>query len=127
MSARWVHVIAVLAVAALFVNSQCYALCLASLHQTILQSMASGCHKSSHSQNEGDAGCHHRQGDLTSTEASPDLAKIPAVSLPVVTLLPLSDNRAPGTARFTQRHATRQQRGSPPGTPLFLSLSVLRI
>jgi len=118
--------IAVLAIAALFANSQCYALCFASRCQTV-STQKQGCHESSHSQKDGTKDCQHRQADLTSTEASPDLAKKPAVSLAVVTLLPLTAAFVSGAGRFPQRHAMLEQRGSPPGTPLFLSLSVLRI
>ena len=126
MSMRWVHVIVVLAITALFVNSQCYALCLASLHQTDSQAKANGCHKSSPSHNDEDPGCHHRRTDLTSTEASTGVAKVTAVSLPVVILPPASE-LLPTGSRFVPRDLILEQCGSPPGTPLFLSFSVLRI
>jgi hypothetical protein len=123
---RWVNMIAVLAIAALFANSQCYALCFAARCQTVSTQKASGCHEKSRSQSDGAKDCQHGQADLTSTEASPDLAKLPAVSLTVVTLLPPAAF-TPEAGRFPQTRATLQQRGSPPGTQLFLSLSVLRI
>jgi len=119
--------IAVLAIAALFANSQCYALCFASRCQTVSKQEPGGCHKPAHSQKDGTKDCQHRQADLTSTEASPDLAKIPAISLAVVTLLPPVGALAWGAGRFPQKHPASQQRRSPPGIPLFLSLSVLRI
>jgi hypothetical protein len=127
MSARLIHVIVVLVIAALFANGQCYALCLASLNPTVSQQQAGDCHESQPSHHDGSAGCHHRQAHFTSTEASPDLARIAAVSLPLIVFLPSTSVFAAGPALFPQLKAAAEQRGSPPGIPLFLSLSVLRI
>jgi hypothetical protein len=111
--ARWVYMVALLAMAALLANSQCDARCLASLCQP------GGCHHSSHSPNQSSKGCHSWQSNLAATEASPDLAKIPVAPLLVMALpLPacffLSE---PG-----REYSRSLERGSPPGKN-----SVLRI
>jgi hypothetical protein len=115
--ARWVHIVAVLAMAALLADSQCDARCLASLCQP------GGCHHSSrgpnHGPNQTSKGCHSWQSNLAATEASPDLAKIPVAPLLVMTLpLPawffISE---PG-----REYSRSLERGSPPGKN-----SVLRI
>jgi hypothetical protein len=108
--ARWLQIIAVLAMVALAANSQCDARCLASLCQ------AGGCH---HSSQDGNAGCHYWQSNLAGTEASPDLAKIPvapllatAVQLPACSFV----------STFGREYPPPLERGSPPG-----EFSVLRI
>jgi hypothetical protein len=124
---RWTHTIAILAIAILFANVQCHALCLASVCQTASTKRADGCHHSSHSQKDANPGCQHQQSSSPSTEATPDLAKISAVPLslltvflPVASLLPQFDGSNLGDSLSFKR-------GSPPGKPLFLSLSVIRI
>jgi hypothetical protein len=104
---RWMHLVAGLVMAVLIANSQCYALCLASVCHT------TSCHHS------GKAGCHYRQSNATGTEATPDLAKIAvaplqaiAADLPACALL----------GAFGQENPTPLERGSPPG-----KTSVLRI
>jgi hypothetical protein len=111
--ARWVHMVAVLAMAVLIANSQCYALCLASICQT------DSCHHSSHSSKDGNSGCHYWQSNSAGVEASPDLAKIPAAPLPAVAVY------LPGhifLVGFSQGYSQPLERGSPPGKS-----SVLRI
>lgn len=106
--ARWVHIVAVFAVAALMANAQCYALCLASICQT-----TDNCHHS------GKAGCHYRQSNSAGVEAGSDLARIPVVSLAAIAV----DLAACGLfVGFGQESLRPLERGSPPG-----KTSVLRI
>jgi hypothetical protein len=77
--ARWMHMVAVLLMAALIGNSQCYGLCLASHCNP-----SPDCHHSSHSSSGGHAACHFRQSNTAGVEASADLAKTPPAALPVM-------------------------------------------
>jgi hypothetical protein len=124
---RWASVIAVLAMAALFINGECYALCFASLCEQTAAHEATGCHQPSHEQNHGSQDCPHRHTNLAGVEVAPDLVKAQAAYVPVSPCLMPFPERAPQLVRFSRTGNTLEQRGSPPGTPLFLSISVLRI
>ncbi|HEY3455483.1 MAG TPA: hypothetical protein VGK64_12835 [Bryobacteraceae bacterium] len=112
--ARWVHMVAVLLMAALIGNSQCYGLCLASHCKP-----SPGCHHSSRPSNDGHAACHFRQSNTAGVEASADLAKTVPAALPVM----LAD--APVCDSLTGIRSAPAELlgcGSPPGR-----FSVLRI
>jgi hypothetical protein len=107
------HIVAGLMMAVLIANAQCYALCLASVCQTMAARHADGCHHS------GNAGCHYRQSNATGTEATPDLAQIPMAALPAIAV------DLPACALlvgFSQGNSLPLEWGSPPG-----KTSVLRI
>jgi hypothetical protein len=124
---RWLNIIAMFAIAALLISSQCYAACFASLCEKTAAQDTAGCHQSSHQQNSGSQDCPHRHANLVSAGVTQDFAKAPAGYLQVplwsvpVTLSGLCAPRLLNSGR------TLDQRGSPPATPLFLSFSVLRI
>ena len=112
--ARWVHMVAVLLMAALIGNSQCYGLCLASFCKS-----SPDCHHSQRSSDGGHAACHYRQSNTAGVEASADLAKAPLAALPTVaTALPVTDSIAGICRAYTELF----HRGSPPG-----GFSILRI
>jgi hypothetical protein len=124
---RWASIFAVLAIAALFINGQCYALCFASLCKQAVAQDSAGCHQSSHQQHNETQDCPHRHANLVSAEVTPDLVKAQAAYVHVSPCLMPVPERAPYSERFSRIGNALEQRGSPPGTPLFLSLSVLRI
>ena len=111
--ARWVHMVAVLAMAALIANSQCYALCLASICHT------DDCHHSSHSSSDGNSGCHYGQANSAGVEASPDLAKIPVASLPAAAVHLPAQVFLVGSS---QGYSQPLERGSPPGKSAVLRI-----
>jgi len=112
--ARWVHVVAVLLMAALIGNSQCYGLCLASFCKP-----SPDCHHSQRSSNGGHAACHFRQSNTAGVEPSADFAKMPPAVPPVMLAdAPVCDS----LAGFYSLHAELFHRGSPPGR-----FSILRI
>jgi len=112
--ARWVHMVAVLLMAALIGNSQCYGLCLASVCKP-----SPDCHHSQRSSNGGHAACHFRQSNMAGVEASADLAKTPPSALPVM----LADARVcDSLTGIRSAPAELLGCGSPPGR-----FSVLRI
>ncbi len=99
--------------AVLIANAQCYALCLASVCQTTAATRADGCHHS------GKAGCHYRQSNSAGVEAAPDLARIPVVSLPAISV------DLPACALlvgFGQENPRPLERGSPPGNTFVLRI-----
>jgi hypothetical protein len=64
---------------------------------------------------------------VTGPEASPDFAKAQAPYLQISILLPVAAPSALHIARCPSAGELLKDRGSPPGAPLFLTLSVLRI
>ncbi|HEY6987070.1 MAG TPA: hypothetical protein VH369_01735 [Bryobacteraceae bacterium] len=112
--ARWVHMVAVLLMAALIGNSQCYGLCLAS-HCKASQD----CHHSSRSSDDGHAACHYWQSNTAGVEASADLAKTPPAAMPVA---PADVLVCDSLAGLYIVRAELFHRGSPPG-----QVSILRI
>jgi len=112
--ARWVHMVAVLLMATLIGNSQCYGLCLASLCKT-----SASCHHSPRPSSGGHTACHYRQSNTTGVEASADLAKTPLAALPV---MPADAPIDYSFAAIRSGHMELLQRGLPPG-----QFSVLRI
>ena len=121
---RRTYIIVVLAIAALFANTECYALCLSSACQTASNKKVAGCHHSAPAKDKKTE-CNHRASDLTSVEASNNLVKISVAQFSVHS--PVTDYLAPGLDWSARRTSLWPERGSPPGTPLFLSLSTLRI
>jgi hypothetical protein len=122
---RRLHTLALLAIAALLANAQCYALCLTSGAQSPCVKHSAHCHHASPSKNGNNSDCNHQQSVSLSTEAAPDLAKtlaapllLPAVFLPLHFVL---------SGDPAQMHVTSRERGSPPGDPIFHSPTILRI
>lgn len=122
---RWFHTVALLGIAAILANSQCYALCLASVSQSACIKHSAHCHHESPASDDGSSRCDHRQSGSISAEASPDVAKtlaapssFTAVFLPAQSLL---------SGRLRQGPFTPPERELPPDKPLSRSLAVLRI
>ena len=122
---RWMYITAIVAIATLLVSSQCYALCLRAASRAVAGEHSDHCQQSSHSQPERGDTCHHRATDVTGVEAVSDLANFSIALVQIDPylsphrLLPLEENRLVNSRWFRS--------DSPPGTPLFLSFSVLRI
>jgi len=121
---RRVQTLALLAIAALLANSQCYAFCLSSLCQSSLEQRHDDCHGSSSNTNQSRR-CHHRYSSLTSVEASQNISNLVIVQHASAFLLN-------GTIRtrldpIREHNFAASERGSPPGYVWSSSITVLRI
>lgn len=124
--ARWINIVALLAVSALFLNSQCSAFCFAALCERASIEASGDCHESSHPQKQGTTNCDGVQSNLQRMEASPHLANATAYP-PVVTILLPVEAQLWRVAYEPAAVELAEQRGQPPGSQLFLTFSVLRI
>ena len=123
--ARRIEFVVLLAIAALCLNAQCFALCLATSCQSAYVRSAKACHHSSHSKNKGSSDCQHRKSDLMATEAGASLKYSPPVQFVPVSSLAAACSALSYEVAF--RGAVAPGRGSPPGKPLCFLISVLRI
>ena len=117
---RRVQLTVLLAIAALIANSRCYARCLTSSQSH------SGCHHSSSSNRSGSQPCNYQHhSEAAAPELKVDVAKVPALpSLPLAFVSTASDMNFGPRYAFTKDLA---ERASPPPSPLFLTISVLRL
>jgi hypothetical protein len=118
--ARWLQLVAVLAIAGLLANAQCLARCLASMRSDVVNRNDSPCHHSSQSQESGGSHCASQHHLETLAKTSPT-ALLPAIADTAV---------ASPTAAITVpswQPDLLSDRGLPPDKPLFLTISVLRL
>jgi hypothetical protein len=123
---RRLRLFALLAIAALLTNSQCYALCLGSFSGFASEQRGDGCHNSSPSKKtDRNRPCDHRFSRITGVEPSTSISD-----------LAIAGNASPflfnstipaGLNRIDEHDFAVPEQGSPPGYGWSSSITVLRI
>lgn len=124
MFRRWLQSLALVLVAALVLNSQCYAACPVC---TAPSSHASGCHHHPEKGNNFGKACPHQTSDLFSPEARLDLAKLADVHFaPTVGFLFVPQVHAVEIQPTAEILQTPEQH-LPPGKSVLALLSTFRV